>query len=96
VRAAGTVWSGSGFTVARLGLTGSYRITVPPTPTGRFLVPVVTPSANLTPSTSIVIAKIVGYSKSAIDLTHTIDIEMHDLTGVLVDSDFSFIVTDRS
>ena len=75
----------------RFGLTGSYRITVPPTPTGKFLATVVTPvSANA-------IARVMQFSRNALDGTSTIDIEIHDATtGAFVDSDFNFIALDQS
>jgi hypothetical protein len=82
---------GAGFSVVRFGLTGSYRITVPPTPTGKFLATVVTPvSANA-------IARVMQFSRNALDGTSTIDIEIHDATtGAFVDSDFNFIALDQS
>lgn len=93
VRGTGTVSIryGTGFSVARIGVTGSYRITIPATTTGRFLATTVSPvSPNVT-------AVVVAYSKSALDGSHTIDIEIHSVTtGALVDSDFNLIVIDRS
>ena len=89
---------GAGFTVSRTGLTGGYRIVVPATPSGRFLAFVVTPSVlpGGAPATSVAIARVVSYAKSATDLSHTITIEIRDQSGTLVDSDFSFIAVDRS
>jgi hypothetical protein len=91
VRANASVRFGAGFTVARLLVTGSYRITVPRTPTGKFLATVVTPmSANA-------IARVVQFSRNALDGTSIIDIEIHDATtGAYVDSDFNFISLDQS
>jgi Collagen triple helix repeat (20 copies) len=81
---------GTGFSVTRIGPVGTYRITIPATPTGRFLAPVVSPAAaNVT-------ARVAAYNKSGTDLSHTIDIEIRDLTGTLVDSDFIFHAIDRS
>ena len=80
---------GTGFSVVRIGIVGSYRITIPATPTGRFLAPVVSPvAANVT-------ARVAVYNKNG-DGSHTIDIEIRDLTGTLVDSDFIFHALDRS
>lgn len=91
VRGTAAIRFGTGFSVARFGAVGSYRITIPATVTGRFLVTTVSPSgAN-------VYATVVLYAKSAIDQSHTIDIEIHSITtGALVDSDFNFIAIDRS
>ena len=91
VRGDASIRFGTGFTVTRIGLAGSYRITIPATSTGRFLAPVVTPSG------SNVTASVVGYVKSGLDASHTIDIEIHAVTtGAFVDSDFTFIAMDRS
>jgi hypothetical protein len=87
---------GTGFSVARIGITGSYRITIPATPTGRFLAPLVSPVGTPIGTSSMVIARIAAYSKSALDGSHMIDIEIHDLSGALVDSDFVFHALDRS
>jgi len=81
---------GNGFTVARLGLVGSYRITLPPTPTRRFLITVVTPvSLNR-------VARVAQFQRNASDQTSVIDVEIRDLTGALVDCEFNFIAIDRS
>ena len=81
---------GTGFSIARGGPVGSYRITIPATATGRFMAPLVSPvAANVT-------ARVAAYYKSGTDLSHTIDIEIRDLTGALVDSDFIFHALDRS
>ena len=82
---------GSGFSVVRgIGPVGTYRITILATPTGRFMAPLVSPvAANVT-------ARVAAYNKSGTDLSHTIDIEIRDLTGTLVDSDFIFHALDRS
>lgn len=90
VRGDTSIRYGTGFSVARLGVTGSYRITIPATTTGRFLVTVVTPNALNA------IARIVAYNKNALDGSNTIDVEIRNLTGTLIDSDFNFIAMDRS
>jgi hypothetical protein len=89
VRADATVKYGSGYGVVRL-TTGTYRITIPPTPLGRFLVTTVSPvSVNA-------IARVVSYDKSGTDASHAIVIEIRDLTGVVLNSEFNFIVMERS
>jgi hypothetical protein len=81
---------GTGFTVTRLGLVGGYRITIPPTPTNRFMAAVVTAvSWNR-------VARIVQFQRNATDGTQMIDVEIRDLAGTLADSDFNFIAVDRS
>jgi Collagen triple helix repeat (20 copies) len=89
VRADATIRHGNGFTVVRMA-AGTYRITIPPTPLGRFLVTVATPVA---PNA---IARIVSYDKSGLDASHAIVIEIHDLTGAFLNSVFNFIVSERS
>ena len=79
---------------ARIGAVNApppFTITLPPTPSGRFPVTVVTPTnANA-------IARVVAFGRNAMDGTSVIDIEIHDATtGDFVDSDFSFISIDRS
>jgi hypothetical protein len=82
---------GTGFSVTRLGPTGSYRITIAPTATGRFLTTLVTPSA------ANAIARVAMFSRNVLDGSSTIDIEIHDATsGAFVDSDFNFLAVDRS
>lgn len=90
VRYDATIRFGTGFTVVRLTPAGTYRITIPATVSGRFLTPVVTPSYLG------VIGRVLAYTKSALDGSHTIDIEIRNLAGTLVDSDFSFLALDRS
>jgi hypothetical protein len=81
---------GTGFSVARIGFAGSYRITIPATTPWRFMAPVVSPvAANVT-------ARVAAYTKNALDGSHMIDVEIRDLTGVLVDSDFIFHALERS
>jgi hypothetical protein len=89
VRADAGVRYGGGYTVVRLS-PGTYRITIPATPLGRFLVTTVSPVlANA-------LARVVSYDKSGLDLSHAIVIEIHDLTGAFLNSDFNFIVMERS
>jgi hypothetical protein len=91
VKSDATVRFGAGFSVVRLGVTGSYRITIPKTATGKFLSTVVTPVA------ANAIARVMQFSRNALDGTSTIDIEIHDpTTGAFVDSDFNFISLDQS
>jgi len=86
-----TIKYGAGFTIIRFGgVAGAYRITVPATTTGKFLVTVVTPV-----STGVT-ARIVAYAKNALNGSHTIDIEIKNASGVLTDSDFNFIAMDAS
>jgi hypothetical protein len=89
VRADASVRFGGGYTIVRLS-PGTYRITIPPTPLGRFLVTTVSPVlANA-------VARVVSYDKSGLDSSHAIVIEIHDLTGAFLNSDFNFIVMERS
>ena len=91
VRGNATIRFGTGFTVVRSpGVTGQYRITIPATPTGKFIAAVVSPNAP------DAIARVVAYTKNALDASHAIDIEIHNSLGVLVDSDFTFIAMDGS
>jgi hypothetical protein len=91
VRADASIRFGTGFSVIRLTPTGNYRITIPATPSGRFLSTVVTPSATNA------IARVVAFSRSALDGSSTIDVEIHDsVTGAFLDSDFNFVSIDRS
>ena len=98
VKGSAATFSGTGFTVSRVGLAGSYQVVIPATPSGRFLAAVVTPTVvpGGAAATSVAIARVVSYSKSGTDLSHSIIIEIRDLTGALIDSDFSFIALDRS
>ena len=91
VNANASVRFGSGFSVIRTALVGSYRITVPPTATSKFLVTTVTPSALH------VIARVAAFSKNALDNTLNVDVEIRDLTtNALVDGEFNFIAVERS
>ena len=91
VRGDASVRFGTGFTVARISLMGSYRITIPPTPTQRFLVTIVSPSTGNT------IARVAAFSRNASDGSSIVDIEIRDsATGALVDGEFNFVAIDRS
>jgi hypothetical protein len=86
-----TVAYGTGFTVARIAggtfvFAGRYRITIPATPTARFLVTTVTPMGTTA------IARITAYSKS--DVEQTIDIETRLSAGTPVDADFTFVAVE--
>jgi hypothetical protein len=87
IRADGTIRSGTGFTLTRLS-TGSYRIDFPAD--SRFLV--TTPSA-WAPAAA---ARIATFSRSGTDLTSFVIVELRDLTGALVDSEWSFMTIERS
>lgn len=89
VRADATIRHGNGFGVVRTAM-GTYRITIPPTQSGRFLVTVASPVA------ANAIARIVSYDKSGLDSSHAIVVEIRDLTGVFLNSEFNFIVMERS
>ena len=89
VRADASVRMGTGFTVVRLA-AGTYRIAIPPTTTGRFLV------TTVSPVSASAIARVVSYDKSGLDASHAIVIEIHDLTGAFLSSEFNFIVMERS
>ena len=91
VRGTAVVRFGTGFSVARFGVAGSYRITIPATATGRFI------ATTASASSSDTYAVVAAYNKSALDGSHTIDIQIRSLTtGALVDGDFNFIALDRS
>jgi hypothetical protein len=81
---------GSGFSVTRLGLVGGYRITIPPTPTNRFL------ATTVTPVLLNRVARVVQFQRNLADGTSMIDVEIRDLAGTLADSEFNFIAVDRS
>jgi hypothetical protein len=87
IRADGSVRSGTGFTLTRLS-TGTYRIDFPAD--ARFLV--TTPTA-WAPAAA---ARIASFSRSGTDLTSFVVIELRDLTGALVDSEWSFATIERS
>ena len=52
---------------------------------------------TVTPVVANTIARVVQFSRNALDGTSIIDIEIHDVTtGAFVDSDFNFIAHDQS
>jgi len=77
---------GSNFTVTHLTV-GSYRISIAPTPSGHALIPVATPA------TAMLFPRIVAYTLNA-DGSHTIDIEIRNVAGTLIDSDFTFVAME--
>jgi hypothetical protein len=87
IRADGTVRSGSGFTVTRLG-AGSYRIDFPADPRNLVTTPTAWAPAAM--------ARITTFSRNAFDTTSYVIIELRDLTGSLVDSEFTFMTVERS
>ena len=89
IRGDGTIRFGGGFQVVRMSM-GTYRITIQATSSGKFLTPLVGSSGVG------VFARVVGYTKNGLDLSHTIDLEIRGLTGALVDGEFTFIALDRS
>ncbi len=90
VNADGTTKFGNGFVVTRMA-AGKYSLKMPATATGRFLATTASPTAA---GTSAVVA---SYTKSGTDGSHTIVIEIHNVTtGVLVDGGFNFMAIDRS
>ena len=85
-----TIRFGSGFTVARQGGVGSYRITVPFATSTKFFAPVAT---SVTLHTIARLAQVVRDGAGVV----TFDIEIRDMTtNNPVDGDFSFIALERS
>ena len=82
-----TIRFGSGFKVTRVLSVGSYRITIPATPSGRPL------SAVATPTNAMLLPRLVAYTRNA-DGSHTIDIEIRNGGALLVDCDFTFIALE--
>ena len=89
IRANATVSMGTGFTVSRNLVQGSYLVTANATSTGLNMVPIVTPAQ---PN---VHARIVQFFRDA-SLKNNFEVEMRDNDGNLVDSDFTFILIQRS
>lgn len=89
VNSTGTIRFGGGFVVTRMAV-GKYRIAIAATPTGRFLTTVASPT--VAGSTAVV----TSYTKDGISGSHTIDIEIHDLAGALIDGGFNFMTIERS
>jgi hypothetical protein len=82
---------GSGFTVTRNLVAGSYRVTIPVATSGKFFSPVASSVKLHT------IARLALVQKDALTGNFLFDIEIRDLTtDALVDGDFSFIAVERS
>jgi hypothetical protein len=91
VNAGASVKWGSGFTVSRVQVAGSYRITIPPGTPARFFAPAVTPSTLHT------IARIAQIQRDAFSGVFMIDVEIRDMTtNALMDGDFTFVAIERS
>jgi len=91
VNANATVRFGSGFTVSRWFVAGSYRITIPAATSTKFFAPVATSVALHT------VARIALIQRDALTGNLLFDIEIRDLTtDALVDGAFSFIALERS
>jgi hypothetical protein len=91
ITATAGIRTGNGFTVARLGLTGSYRLTFPTLPGSRFLITVVSPVSSLNR-----VARVAQFQRDATTGASLVDVEIRDLTGLAVDTEFNFIAIDRS
>jgi collagen triple helix repeat protein len=91
VTATAGVRFGSNFTVTRIAVTGSYRITIDKAVNTQFL------AVSVTPSAAHVFARVAQEMHDALTGAWVIDVELHDLTtNQLVDGDFTFIAVDRS
>ena len=91
VNANATLRYGSGFTLSRIQLAGSYRVAISSATSARNFAPFVTPATLRT------IARIAQVQRDALTGNFLIDIEIRDLaTNNLVDGDFSFIAIERS
>ena len=91
VFATATVKYGSGFTVTRNQVAGSYRITIPVATSTKFFAAVASSVKLHT------IARLAQVQKDGVTGNFLIDIEIRDLTtDALVDGDFSFIAVERS
>jgi hypothetical protein len=96
--ATGAINGGSDVLAVRNG-TGSYTLTLPPTASNRFLMLVVTASANTppTPDTRQVFARVASTSRSATTpKVTTALVLLYDVTGAPVDCDFEFVAVERS
>ena len=91
VNATSSIKWGSGFTVTRVSVTGSYRITIPPGTPSKFFAP------SVTPSTLHTIARIAQIQRDPLTGKFLIDVEIRDMTSNdFIDGDFSFIALERS
>lgn len=85
-----TLKFGSGFTVSRVAVAGSYRITVPTATSTKFFAPVAT-SVRLHSIARIAQVVRDGFGQVSFD------VELRDLTSdAMVDGDFTFIAVERS
>lgn len=94
----GAINAGSDVLAVRNG-TGSYTLTLPAASSGRFLMTMVTASANtpMTPDTRQVFARVTSTSRSATTpKITTVVVALYDANGNLVDCDFEFIAVERS
>jgi len=99
--AAGTINLGSDVAATR-NATGSYTLTITqPSTVTRFLMVVVTPSANNPPSpdTRPVFARVTSTSRTAVTgqpKVTTVLVMLSDFTGTPVDCDFEFVAVERT
>jgi hypothetical protein len=94
----GSINTGSDVVAARNG-TGSYMLTLPAVTSSRFLMMVVTPSANNPPvaDTRPIFARVTSTSRSAVTpKTTTVLVMLFDKNGTATDCDFEFIAVERS
>jgi len=89
VRGTGSVRFGSGFTITRLGVEGSYRIALP--------APGMFHATTVTPTGLNVVARVKQAMIDGLSGQFWIDVEIRSVTtGLLVDGDFNFIALLRS
>lgn len=81
---------GGGFTVGRILVAGSYRITIARLTYTKFLIPVATPVAAQR------VARVMQVLKDGITGNFFMDIEIRDMSNNLVDGDFTFMAIERS
>jgi hypothetical protein len=94
----GSINTGSEVVAARTG-TGSYMLTLPAVASNRFLMTVVTPSANNPPvaDTHPIFARVTSTTRSATNpKTTTVLVMLFDNTGAAADCDFEFIAVERT
>jgi hypothetical protein len=86
-----TIRFGLGFTLTRMFVTGSYRITIPVGTSPRFFAPVATSVGART------VARIAQLQKDGVTGNFLIDVEIWDpIANAPVDGDFTFIAVERS
>jgi hypothetical protein len=94
----GTINAGADVAAVRNSV-GTYTLTLPAVTSSRFLMTVVTPSANTppTPDNRAVFARVASTSRSAVSpKITTVIVMLFDYTGALVDCDFEFVAVERS